>query len=305
MLVPRLERTVTLPDGRALGYAEFGDPEGKPVFFFHGLPSTRLSGAMVDAGATANGVRLIAPDRPGFGLSEDEPNRSFLSWADDLAYLADELELAQYGIMGISGAMPYVCACLIKTPERLLGAAIVSGLGPLDVPGVLDGMNRETRTLYRMALRSPRLGRMWMRMFATAAKTSPNIIYRQQMGYLPDVDRAYFESDEMRELRQRDLEEAFVQGPAAASLEAQLHVTDWGFELADVEAPVLLWQGEDDKHHPIKMGRYLAEALPDCTPIFVPGAGAFGFIDRMEEIVTGLLAVGPDLDAYPLAEASA
>lgn len=305
MLVPRVERTVSLPDGRQLGVAEFGDPEGLPVMFFHGLPSTRLSGGMIDAGATENGVRLIAPDRPGVGLSEDEPDRTFLSWADDVRDLADAMDLDQFAVMGVSGAMPYVCACLIAFPERLLGAAIVSGLGPLDVPGVLDGMNNETRTLYRIALRSPRLGRMWMRMFATAAKRSPNLVYRQQMGYLPEVDRAYFEPEDMRELRERDLEEAFRRGSSAASHEAQLHVTDWGFELADVRAPVLLWQGEDDKHHPIKMGRYLAETLPDCTPIFVPGAGAFGFIDRMDEIVTGMLDVKRGSEPLPLAEASA
>ena len=305
MLLPRLERTVTLRDGRELGYAEFGDPLGVPTFFFHGLPSTRLSAAMIDAGATANKVRLIAPDRPGVGLSDDEPNRTFLSWADDVEELANALGLARYAVMGVSGALPYVCACLLKHPERLLGAAIVSGLGPLDVPGVLDGMNRETRTLYRLALRSPRLGRMWMRMFATAARTSPTLVYRQQMSYLPEVDRAYFESEDMTELRQRDLEEAFRRGPAAASLEAELHVTDWGFKLSDVTSPVLLWVDEADRHHPIKMGRYLAEALPACVPMFVPGVGAFGFIDRMDEIVSGMLALAPYPDSNPLAEASA
>jgi pimeloyl-ACP methyl ester carboxylesterase len=305
MLLPRLERTVTLHDGRALGYAEFGDPRGVPTFFFHGLPSTRLSAAMIDAGASANGVRLIAPDRPGVGLSDEDPERTFLSWAEDVEELADAIGLTRYALMGVSGALPYVCACLIRHPQRVLGAAIVSGLGPLDVPGVLDGMNRETRTLYRMAMKSPRLGRVWMRMFATAAKTSPNLVYRQQMSYLPEVDQAYFESEEMRELRQRDLEEAFRRGSGAASLEAQLHVTDWGFELADVAAPVLLWVGEEDRHHPLKMGRYLATALPACVPIFVPGVGAFGFIDRMDEIVSNMLALAPRPDANPLAEASA
>ena len=222
---------------------------------------------------------MIAPDRPGVGLSDDEPDRTFLSWADDVADLADAIGLEQFAVMGVSGAMPYVCGCLIKIPERLLGAAIVSVLGPLDVPGVLDGMNNETRTLYRIALRSPRLGRTWMRMFATAARRSPNLVYRQQM------------------------EEAFRQGSSAASHEAQLHVTDWGFELADVQAPVLLWQGEEDKHHPIKMGHYLAESLPYCTPLFVPGAGAFGFIDRIDEIVAGMLDAASGFT--PMAEASA
>jgi hypothetical protein len=34
-------KRVQLRDGRSLGYAEYGDPEGKPLFFFQGTPSSR------------------------------------------------------------------------------------------------------------------------------------------------------------------------------------------------------------------------------------------------------------------------
>ena len=33
---------LSLPDGRRLGYAEYGDPNGKPVMLFHGNPNSRL-----------------------------------------------------------------------------------------------------------------------------------------------------------------------------------------------------------------------------------------------------------------------
>lgn len=281
-----------LADGRTLGYAEFGDPRGVPVMFFHGLPSSRLAGAMLREPATRLGVRLISPDRPGFGLSDDAPQRGILDWPRDVEQLADRLGLDQFAVMGISGALPYVCACALLIPERLSATAIVSGLGPLDAPGVLEGMNRQSRTLYRMALRSPRFGRVWMRMFATAAGASPALIFRQQMSYLPEVDQAVFATPEMREARLRDITEAFRQGPAAACRETELHVSDWGFALADVTADIIHWQGELDRHHPVAMGRYLVEALPNARSIVVPDCGAFGFIEHADELFRLLFEAG-------------
>jgi pimeloyl-ACP methyl ester carboxylesterase len=289
MLTSSLERTVQLADGRALGYAEFGDPRGTPVMFFHGLPSSRLAATMLGDPARRLGVRLISLDRPGFGLSDDAPQRRILDWPRDVEQLADQLGLDHFAVMGISGALPYVFACALRIPGRLSATAIVSGLGPLGAPGVLEGMNRESRTLYRLALRSPRLGRVWMRMFATAATASPALVFRQQMSYLPEVDQAVFAGPEMREARLRDIAEAFRQGPAAACRDAELHVSDWGFTLADVTANVIHWQGALDRHHPVAMGRYVVEALPNVQSIVVPDSGTFGFIEHADELFELLL----------------
>jgi pimeloyl-ACP methyl ester carboxylesterase len=74
-LETRLEETVDLPDGRRLGLAEVGDPEGAPVLYFHGVPGSRLdfTSERYDEALRAVGVRLIAADRPGFGLSDPKP----------------------------------------------------------------------------------------------------------------------------------------------------------------------------------------------------------------------------------------
>jgi pimeloyl-ACP methyl ester carboxylesterase len=69
------QQTVSLPDGRTIGLAEYGAPGGRPVLFFHGSPDSRLSAAILAGAADRNGVRLIALDRPGMGLSDPEPRR--------------------------------------------------------------------------------------------------------------------------------------------------------------------------------------------------------------------------------------
>lgn len=281
---------VTLPDGRGMAYAEYGDPEGAPFIFMHGVPSSRLAGAMFHDAACASGIRLIAPDRPGYGYSDDDPGRTILDWPRDVTALADALDIRDFGVMGISGAVPYLLACAVAIPQRLTHLAILSGLGPLREPGVMTGMNRESAALYRLALRSPRLGRLWMRMLARTARQSPLLVFRQQMSYLPPVDRVVFARPELRELRLADMAEAFRQQAAGAEQEAVLHVTDWGFALTDVGVRVFLWQGIEDRHHPPAMGQYLARALPDVQPVFAPGEGAFSFLTSMEDIFGAIVA---------------
>lgn len=285
---PGTATTVTLLDGRKLAFAEYGNPAGVPFLFMHGIPSSRLAGGLIHDAACRWGARIIAPDRPGYGASDPQPGRTILAWPADVAGLIDMLGLERVGVLGISGALPYVLACTLAIPERLTRVAILSGLGPLNVPGVLGGVNPGTAALYRIALRSPRLGRVWMKMLAQSAKRSPGAVYRRQLSYLPDVDRVLFDDPAIRELRMSDFAEAFRQGSAAAAAEAVLHVTDWGFTLADVTFDVLLWQGTEDRHHPSSMGRYLEQALPRGRAIYAEGAGAFGFIARMDAIFEAL-----------------
>ncbi len=286
-----LARSVTLPDGRALAYDEYGDPSGIPFVFMHGIPSSRLAARLIDASARRVGVRLIAPDRPGYGWSDPHRERTLLGWPRDVEALVNALHVREFGVIGISGAVPYLLACAVALPQRLTHVAILSGLGPLHEPGVMEGMNRETAALYRLALRSPRLARVWMAMLAQTAKRSPMLVYRQQLNYLPEVDRAVFDAPEMRTQRLDDFAEAFRQGADGPSREAVLHMTDWGFALQDVSLDVYLWQGELDRHHPLAMGRYLERDLPGAHAEFVPGVGAFGFVDRMDEVFEQLLDV--------------
>ncbi len=74
--------TLRLEDGRLLGYAVYGDPEGWPIFYFHGFPGSRLEAQLADRVAARMGIRLIALDRPGFGLSDFKPRRTIFEWPE-------------------------------------------------------------------------------------------------------------------------------------------------------------------------------------------------------------------------------
>lgn len=91
--------TFTLPDGRTLGYAQYGNLSGKPIFYFHGLPACRIEGAYFHELGLKHGVRIIALDRPGLGLSAPHAGRKLMDYPKDVEALAGYLGLEKYAVM--------------------------------------------------------------------------------------------------------------------------------------------------------------------------------------------------------------
>lgn len=284
---------VRLSDGRALSWTEYGDPNGEPIFFHHGLPSSRVAAAVMADGAGRAGVRLIAPERPGFGYSDPLPGRTILDWPSDLRQLADYLEFEKFSVAGISAGLPYTLACALRMPERLHRVASISGLGVIDSGEVLEGMSYEWRLIYTLFLKSQRLASLWMRGYGRSVQKRPDRVVAEQIKRMPGVDGAILGSEPTRTNRITDLREAFRQGPAAAGDEARHHLEPWGFELRDVDFPVMLWHGMLDESHPIQMGERIASELPQCRPIYVEGVGSLGFIEHAESIFNALFSERP------------
>ena len=279
---------IRLTDGRALSWAEYGDPAGAPLFFHHGIPSSRLAAAVLADAALRNRVRLIAPERPGFGYSDPLPERRITDWPSDLKQLADHLQLDTFSVTGISAGAPYTLACALQMPERLDRVALISGLGRIDDSDILEGMSYEWRLIYTLFLKSRRLASLWMRGYGRAARKQPDRVVAEQIKRMPPVDGAILGSEQITANRIADLRQAFRQGPAAAGIEALRHMEPWGFDFKDVQFPVLLWQGKLDESHPIQMGRRIAAELPTCQPIFVDGVGSLGFVTHADAIFGAL-----------------
>src|SRR5436190_21241873 len=85
------EQRVTLRDGRTLGFAEYGDPNGEPVLEFHGSPSSRLEASYFDDAGKKVGARVIGIDRPGFGISTYAKGYRILNWPSDVVEFANAL----------------------------------------------------------------------------------------------------------------------------------------------------------------------------------------------------------------------
>ena len=94
--------TFTLLDGRKLGYADYGDPNGKPILYQHGIPGSRIEATRYHDLGKELGLRIIAIDRPGYGWStpfREYGARSGKSWAEDVGALTEHLQLSEYAVM--------------------------------------------------------------------------------------------------------------------------------------------------------------------------------------------------------------
>ena len=110
------ENYINMADGRRLCYAEFGRRDGFPVFYFHGSPSSRLEPLLIgDEVLTAEGLRVISPDRPGIGRSDPQPGRGFADWPKDVIEMADALRIDQFSILGNSGGAGYALSRCWRT----------------------------------------------------------------------------------------------------------------------------------------------------------------------------------------------
>jgi pimeloyl-ACP methyl ester carboxylesterase len=288
----KTDNQIKLKDGRALGYAEYGDPQGQPVIHFHGTPSCRLevSRPLWDEIAKRLGVRLIVPDRPGIGLSDFKPRQTFLDWPDDVNELADALNLDRFAVRGLSAGGPYVAACAYKIPQRLTAAGIVSGIGPLDAPGAFDGMGKSDRQAYDLARKAPWLMRPLFWYMGCEVRGDTDKFLAQLLAELPEPDRAALSQEGMRELGPKMVRGAFQQGGRAIAREYILFTRPWGFRLEDIHMPVHLWHGEVDNMCPVSMGRYMAKTIPDCRARFIPDEGHLSLVtNHFEETLSALL----------------
>jgi pimeloyl-ACP methyl ester carboxylesterase len=254
-----------------LGYAEYGAPEGKPIFFFAGSPGSRLDwpglADHADAAADLN-ARIIALDRPGCGLSDFKSGRQFLDWPDDVVELAEALQLDRFAVLGVSGGGPYAAACAFKIPERLTATAIVSGVGPVDAPGTKDG---SSWTLYGKGSVTRRF--MLMMLSMGLRKNPDQFASKLEESFSGPDKELLLTKPETVNAVMGTFGEALRPGIAGLHYEAGLYTQPWGFQLENITAEIHLWHGEQDGNVLVSVGRYVADALPNCQANFIENEG--------------------------------
>jgi pimeloyl-ACP methyl ester carboxylesterase len=285
------DNIISLRDGRTLGYAEFGDPNGKPVFFFHGLPGSRLQRHPDESIAINLGARLITIDRPGYGLSDFQQGRTLLDWPDDVTQLADALHIDKFAAIGLSGGGPYLLSCAYKMPERITTATIISGMGPLDDAGALKSMLPAARLGLGIAPKIP-WGFVRFALDPIARLISRNPLSAKKMlpSSAPEADKKSFARPDIQEVDRQDLSEAYRKGAQGALWEVVLLATPWGFRLQEIKKKIFLWHGEEDTTVPPQMGRYVARSLSDCRSTFYPDEGHTLIYNYWNEILAVALA---------------
>ena len=265
---------IQLRDGRTLGYAEWGDPDGVPVVMLHGTPDSRMFSPdtyRTDTTTTDLGVRLITIDRPGYGRSDPLSGRTPLGYANDVAAVADALRVERFPLVGLSGGGPYAMGSAVAMPERITTLGLVSSVGPCaEIPGYVHE-NEERRSRHELfnadlaagierALEEDR----WL-------VDNPEAIL-DPSGW-PEADRWLVEDLGLRTPMIEETKEAGRLGALGAAWDKASTHRPWGFSPRDVRVPTYMWGGDLDGMVDRAEFDYLAQTIPGVRVTVWPGEG--------------------------------
>ena len=285
--------------GRTLAYLEVGDPAGQLVLHNHGGPSSRLEAALFAAAATDHGLRFVCVDRPGIGLSDPQPDRTFRTWTEDLLAVADSLGAERFAVTGWSEGGPWaLAAAAYLDPTRLAHVSYIAGaaygafgtnwadshLSPVDALGG------------RLALRLPWCFKLMYGLLALSAKRFGPRYANMVTKAVGPADRLVLADEQVLKEFIDASRECFRQGSEGLVVDATLLYESWPFGVADISRPVHFWQGGADVMVPEVINRTVAEATPGAVWHPVRGGGHFIAVSRCAEI---LAVVADELRQQP------
>jgi pimeloyl-ACP methyl ester carboxylesterase len=288
LMSPEVERpagarhvgTVQVRDGRAVGFAEWGDANGAPVVVFHGGPGSRLLALGCEDAAVDFGLRLVCLERPGFGLSDPAPDRTLIGWADDVVDATRALNIETLTVVGTSAGSAYALACGACLPSLIQRVGVIGGVAPprlpLDDPfGELVARDRhEAEAAARRHFE------------AMAADVDASVA---EMAARAGPDRAVYSRPDVQERFRETRREAFRNGIDGAVVDLLLVYEPWDFELRDIDVATQWWHGSLDPIVALQTVREATAGMRDIElTVFENEGHAIGFAHGAE--ILALLA---------------
>ncbi len=285
---------LTLADHRKLCYALYGPANGKPVFYFHGTPSSRLEPLLLNKYnqnleqlLQQYGICLIAIDRPGIGLSTYNPHNSFQSFANDVVQLAVHLRIASAYVLGWSGAGPFALSLAYHFPQLITGIYLIAAFTrSFSEPTVFTLMHANKYYFGAARYVSPIL------------KTAMNIISRKPAGRpipkwlsgMPEVDYQCIQAPETsRHFSIVTICESCIHGSRGAVQEANLYFDNTGYDIARIQQPIHYWWGTADNVIPVVHPKAIEANAPAATMHYKQGEGHLSiYIRYFEEVLQAI-----------------
>lgn len=279
---PFADDHIRLPDGRRLAYAEFGDPDGRAVFWFPGTPGarTQIPPSAPQVGRD-RGLRIIGVDRPGFGGSSPHRRRTLTSWTADIGALTKRLGIDRFACIGLSGGGPYVLACAHAYPARMVAGISLGGVGPMHPkdckgPNAAPGLPRHLFAAAAVVGRLRRPIAMWGGLALRAAVPFAGTAYDLYVNLGPTTgDQEVMRQPDLKAMFLEDALMGIRRGIRGPVWDISLFSRPWPFRPADIRIPIRIWHGDVDPVVPLAHSEHLAEVIPDAHLTVVPGLGHF------------------------------
>jgi pimeloyl-ACP methyl ester carboxylesterase len=280
-------KIVVAPDGRDLTYLEVGNPHGPLVIHNHGGPSSRLEARLFADSASKNRLRLICVDRPGIGQSSRQRTRSYSGWADDLVTIADALGYREFGVTGWSEGGPWaLAAAAYIDPLRLRHVSSIApgSYGAFGDNSAAEHLSKIDALGGSLALRFKPGFRLMYATLGLTAKRFRGTYVKQVRKTLNDYDRQILLQPDVEAAFGEASAECFAHGSDGLVRDAELLYRRWAFDVTQIDRPVHMWQGLDDRLVPDPINKAVADAMPGSVWHPVEGAGHFVAVGSADEL---------------------
>lgn len=267
---------INLKDGRRLGFIDCGKPEGLPILMLHGTPGSRIFGFENEPLVHDEALRIITPERPGYGLSDPYKNRTIKSFSNDIEQLANHLNIKKFHVAGVSGGGPYALACGQKLPERVMSITLIASATPTDMTGFYEGMSFGNKLTFRISKYMPLLLKPLYSYMAWQFRKKPEKLIEAIKPQLCSWDREVLNQLKLKngmEVFISHIKEAYRQGSGGAYSDTMLLSKPWGIDFNSITAPIFIWHGESDTLMPISPVKKFARILPKTESHFIKDAG--------------------------------
>jgi pimeloyl-ACP methyl ester carboxylesterase len=286
------EGNVTTADGRTLAYVERGSADGLPVFALHGTPGCRFGRHSDPTLYERHGVRWIAYDRPGYGLSDPQPGRSVVDAPADVAAIAGGLGIDRFAVVGGSGGAPHALACGALLADRVIRVGALVTPAPPDAEDFdfYEGLADLNVKEFNAAREGREAIEAFLQPYVDGIRADVDGVIEQMLTELPEIDRRRASQPEQRQIMREGWTEAVRQGSRGWADDDLAFAKPWGFEIEDVTVETRIWQGELDVLTPRPHGEYVASRLPNGQFELLEGGGHF--LDEEWAVVLDWLTAG-------------
>lgn len=282
---------VQLPDGRRLDVRVSGPAGGLPLVFHHGTPGAATPVHALERAAHARGLRLVTTSRPGYGGSTRQPGRRVVDVVADTEAALAALGADRCLTMGWSGGGPHALAC----GARLAAAAavlVIGGVAPYGADGLnwMAGMGEDNVVEFSAAIRGEdQLRQYLLQQRESLRNIAAADIVASLQSLLPDIDRAAL-TGEFGEDIASGFREAMRSGVDGWLDDDLAFTRPWGFGLAEISVPAMLWHGSADLMVPVAHGQWLASRLTAASVHLEDGEGHLSIaLGKLEAALDELL----------------
>jgi len=303
LVTPNLSgnHVITLRDGRKLSYLDYKNPSKNKVnndsqgviLLLHNLMGSAYEiPPDSDQVIRDQGLRIIIPERPGYGDSDPKKNRNHQDFCQDIKELLNTLKIDKVKVIAHSIGGVYALALAEFLPERVERIAMVNAVTRVDdmrqakpVPILVTAVLQSVRF-------APFLIELILKM---AIGKDLEEFYEQQLTYIrPTVEGRAADINLLSRRNYRDysilnLKQSSKQGVATWANELNLSFTEWDFKVTNTQMEYQFWHGDQDDVISIHAAKRLASNLNTIKFNHIKNETHFLFSRHFNQVVEQLI----------------